>query len=264
MANSAPRILVSALGMMLAGLLFILFFKGRKKAAFRFIAFGGLTWFVAVMLKFAWAIPINRHVQSLLNRYLLPEVANPLFWIYVGLLTGIFECGLIYLLFRFTRLKTISLDESYGFGYGFGSIEAIILGVAQLLTCIAIATGHIPGIGITWLSIPAPIIERIMTIFLHLYTTLLIIYSIKESKPYLFWLSFLYKSFVDAIAAWAQLSYGVSSISHLWIVEGIIFVATLPSIFGAVMFLRREKTNVTTDNTPLPHNRDSKETSKSN
>ncbi len=235
-------IAVSGTGMLLVGILFVVIFKKRKlTVSLRVVSYGALAWFVAVMLKFAWAIPVNRHVQNLLNLYLLPEVAGPLFWIYVGLLTGIFECGLIYLLFRFSRLKSLSLDETYGFGYGFGCIEAILLGLAQLLTCIAIATGRIPTVGISWLVVPAPIIERIMTIFLHLFTTLLIIYSIKESKPHLFWLSFFYKSFVDTIAAWAQLSYGINTTAHLWTVEGIFLIATLPSILGAVYFLKRKR-----------------------
>jgi uncharacterized membrane protein YhfC len=235
-------IAISGTGMLLTGILFVFFFKKRRPhASFRIITFGALTWLAAVVLKFAWAIPINRHIQALLNRYLYPEVADPLFWIYVGLLTGIFECGLIFLLFRFSRLKAVSLDDAYGFGYGFGSIEAIILGLAPLLSCIAIATGRIPTVEISWLVLAAPIVERIMTIFLHLFTTVLIIYSIKESRPSLFWLSFLYKSFVDTIAAWAQLSYGIDTTSHLWTVEGIIFVVTLPSVLGAVYFLKRRK-----------------------
>lgn len=236
-------IAVSGTGMLIVGILFIIFFKRKKPGtSFTVVLSGALVWFVAVVLKFAWALPLNRHIQALLSKYLIAEVADPLFWLYVGLLTGIFECGLIYLVFRFTRLKTISLDNAYGFGYGFGCIEAILLGVAQLLACIAIATGQMPSIGISWFVVPAPIIERVMTIFLHLYTTLLIIYSVKESKPHLFWLSFLYKSLVDTVAAWAQLSYGIETTSHLWTVEGLIFIVTFPSLLGAIHFLKRGKT----------------------
>jgi uncharacterized membrane protein YhfC len=235
------KIALSAAGMLLAGSLFLIIFKTRKRdVPISYIAFGALAWFVAVILKFAWAIPINHHVQDLLHRFLLPELANPLFWIYVGLLTGIFECGLIWLIFRFSRLGNASLSSSYGFGYGFGCIEAILLGLSQIASLVAIATGKLPSVGLSWLVVPAPIIERVMTIFLHLYTTLLIIYSIKESKPSLFWLSFLYKSFVDTIAAWAQLAYGIDTTAHLWTVEGLIFIVTLPSVLGAIQFLKRE------------------------
>lgn len=237
-------ILISGMGMLLAGILFILCFKWRRpRVSMKIIACGALAWFVAVVLKFAWAIPVNHRIQHLLTRYLLPEIADPLFWIYVGLLSGIFECGLIYLLFRFTRLKDLSLDDSYGFGYGFGCIEAILLGLAQLFSFIAMATGRIPAVGISWLVVPAPILERIMTIFLHLCTTLLIILSIRESRPRLFWLSFLYKSLVDTIAAWAQLSYGIASPSHLWIVEGMLLIAIIPSILGSIHFLKRKNSS---------------------
>lgn len=234
------RILVAGTGMLLVGISFAGFFKTRTHTAFKYIAFGGVTWLCTVILKFAWAVPINKHIYNLLQSYLIPEVAGPIFWIYVGLLTGIFECGGIYLLIRFSKLRNMSLSESFGFGYGFGCIEAIFLGLGQLVTIIVIASGNPLPIDFGWSMVPAPIFERIMVIFLHLYTTLLIIYSIKERKQYLFWLSFLYKSFVDVIAAWAQLSYGVSTPSHIWTVEGLIFIATFISIVGSIAFLKRE------------------------
>ncbi|TES91225.1 MAG: YhfC family intramembrane metalloprotease [Candidatus Cloacimonadota bacterium] len=232
--------IVAGFGMILAGLLFSLIFKKRKKIGFIFIFYGAITWVITVALKFIWALPINEHLYSWLYSVLRAEIAGPLFWVYIGSLTGIFECGGIYLIVRFSRLKKMSLFESYGFGYGFGCIEAFLLGLAQLAAVTAILTGkvQIPALG--WLAVPAPIVERVMAIFLHLFTTLLIIYGIKEGRPSLFWFSFLYKSIVDTIAAWAQLSFGVSTVSHIWLVEGMLLIVTSVSIIGSVMFLKKK------------------------
>jgi uncharacterized membrane protein YhfC len=231
---------VSGSGMVLTGLLFVFIFKKRKKIRFIYIVYGALAWIVAIALKFAWALPVNKHIYSWLFSVLESDIAGPIFWVYVGLLTGIFECIGVYLTIRFTKLKKMSLMESYGFGYGFGCIESILLGLTQFAAIAAIITGqHQPGT-IGWLSVPAPIIERIVTIFLHLFTTLLIIYSIKEHKPLFFIISFIYKSFIDTIAAWAQLSFGIDTLSHLWIVEGIVVFFSSFAIAGSILFLKKK------------------------
>jgi len=235
------KIIISGGGMFLVGLLFSLIFKRKKRVAFIYILYGAIIWIVTIALKFAWAVPVNKLLNNWIYTVLPAKIAGPLFWVYVGLLTGIFECGGIYLIIRYSRLKKMSLFESYGFGYGFGCIEAILLGLAQFAAVAAMATGKAPVPYIGWLTVPAPIVERVMTIFLHLFTTLLIIYAIKERKPYLFWLSFLYKSFVDTIAAWAQLSFGVTTASHIWIVEGILLIVTSVSIVGSIMFLQKRE-----------------------
>ncbi len=234
--------IISGSGMILAGILFLFIFKIRKSIAFKYILYGGIVWAGTIALKFTCALLLNKHIYGFLYSALPAKVADPLFWVYVGLLTGIFECGGIYLVIKLTKLKNISKWESYAFGYGFGSTEAILIGLAQLLSIIAIFTGQIPVMQIDWLVIPAPIVERVMAIFLHLFTTLLIIYGIKENKPSLFWISLLYKSLVDAIAAWAQLSFGITSTSHIWLVEGIFFIVTSFSIVGSILFCRRGET----------------------
>ena len=231
--------IISGAGMILVGFLFPLILKKRKNIAFSYILYGAVAWIITVLLKLAWALPVNKHLYSLLYSLLTAKIAGPIFWLYVGLLTGIFECGGIYLIIRFSKLKNMSLFESYGFGYGFGGIEAVLIGFTQFATIVAISIGKAKIPNMPWSMVPAPIVERVMTIFLHLFTTLLIIYAVKGKRLSLFWLSFLYKSLVDAIAAWSQLSFGVTTILHIWIVEGILFVVTLPSIIASVMFLRK-------------------------
>ena len=52
---------------------------------------------------------------------------------YVGIRTGLFECGAKYLAVERTRLRDASLDEATAFGVGFGATEAVLLEIPSLI-----------------------------------------------------------------------------------------------------------------------------------
>ena len=235
-----PLFITSGLGMIIIGFLFIIYWKTKTKVKYVPFLLGALVWIVSVALKFAWAIPINKRLLNSLLSVLGSNLGNLMFWIYVGLLTGIFECGITYLFIRYSKLRRYDYNQAVSFGIGFGSIEAILLGVVSLCSVIvAILKPNLlpPNVlssmkSQNLLVIPAPIIERLFIIPIHIFSSILIFYSIKNKMLFLFWLSFVYKTVIDAIAAWGQLSFNISTVSHLWILELIVIIYGIIGFYG--------------------------------
>jgi uncharacterized membrane protein YhfC len=229
--------------MMAVGVAFLGALRPFRNRLWKPIGLGALGWFVSVALKFAWALPVNPFIyRGLLHA--AGKAGQPLFWIYVGLLTGIFECGFALLLVWRTRLKEATWSEAYAFGTAFGAVEAIALGVVALLSVLVFLLffDHVPAELRTAVSqqyqrqglavIPFPIIERAATVIIHIFSSLLIIHAVQTRRWRWFWLSFAYKSGIDAVAAWAQQTGMTMSISGIAQVEGIVVVYAALGLAG--------------------------------
>uniref|UniRef100_A0A7C4U8G5 YhfC family intramembrane metalloprotease n=1 Tax=candidate division WOR-3 bacterium TaxID=2052148 RepID=A0A7C4U8G5_UNCW3 len=200
------------IGMILVGIAFILYWYYKKKISFKFFLWGSLVWIVAVFLKFAFARLVSKELITFLRDHLSSFLSEPIIWIYTGILTGIFECGIILLFSFIKRIKESNYDESIGFGIGFGSVEAIILGFSALITFLMVLLfpEKLPnGFAEQLLSslphpstVFGPIIERISAMFIHISSSVLIITSVKLKKQGWFWISFIYKTIVDSYAAY--------------------------------------------------------------
>lgn len=91
--------------------------------------FGGLVWIISVALKSIFASLFNEPVNIF-----LVSIWIPLYYVYIGLLTGIFEIFIpLYLISKF-KSKFEDLNSKLGFGIGFGSIEAIFLGLITIIS----------------------------------------------------------------------------------------------------------------------------------
>src|SRR5262249_10985625 len=116
--------LLSGIGMMVVGIVAVLLWRRGREASWKAFGLGALAWAVGVALKLGWAAPTNALIERDLDRALPGWIAAPAFWLYVGLLTGVFECGVALLFVRRTRLTAAGWDEAVGFGIGFGAAEA--------------------------------------------------------------------------------------------------------------------------------------------
>jgi hypothetical protein len=97
------------------------------------VRLGILAWIISVGLKFAWAIPTNKPILNFLKSKLPPKLSGPISWSYIGLLTGIFECGIaLAFVLKFDILYQASWVDILAFGIGFGAIEAFVLGLVVL------------------------------------------------------------------------------------------------------------------------------------
>lgn len=222
--------LIAGIGMILVGVLFPAFWIFKRKAPLRPFLVGALLWIICVAAKFAVAIPLNRKFFQTLLIHLPPVPAQFIYYTYVGLLTGIFECGLLYIIIKQTSLRFYSFDKAVTVGIGFGSFEAIAVGFRS--SVVAIITGNITFAGsfAPYLYIPAPIVERFFTVFGHLFCSFLIFYAIQNRQASYFFISFLFKTFVDGSAGWFIYNV-VPSLSNVWLAEFVI------ALSGAIAFL---------------------------
>jgi uncharacterized membrane protein YhfC len=229
----------------------VLYWRLRTGAAWWAFGIGALAWLVSVALKFGWATLTNSPVRQGLERALPGPVAAPLFWLYIGLLTGVFECGIALLFVRRTRLKAAGWDEAVAFGIGFGAVEAFLLGFLQFAGLVAVMAfwDQVPeetraamaqgpmGLGLA--SIPLPVAERLSALVAHVFSSVLIVYGVWVGEWLWFWLSFAYKSALDALAAWAILVRFLDSLSHLIALEAAVGGFAIVGLVGLAFLHRR-------------------------
>lgn len=235
MQGAALVLLGSALGMMAVAVGAVVVWW-RHRVQVRFWLWGAAAWLIAVGLKFAWAVPMNPRVSRWLEGA-FPAAAGPLLWAYVGLLTGIFEGGVSLLLIRYLRgLIGASWVQAVAFGIAFGAIEALLLGVTSLLSALGAATGSLPAgvlpasYGPVWAIFP--IVERAAAVLVHVFSAVLIFYAVARAQARWFWLSFAYKTAIDAVAAFAQISWGLHTMAHVATLEAVVAVFGLVGLWG--------------------------------
>ena len=225
--------LIQGAGMVLVALGFIIYAL-VKRLGFGYLALGALGWIVTVAVKFAIALPLNAAVLDALNEGSLPAfVSGPLSWIYIGVLTGLTEVLITYVVLRYTRLGKVIWERVLSFGIGFGAFEALLLGIGPLLSVLAaiLAPATLPVealSSLTLLNNPlygfAGVWERFFTILIHIFSNALIFYAVLRREPKWFWLAFAYKSGLDTVAGYAQLSGNLTSPGFIWIIEAFVAV----------------------------------------
>lgn len=210
-----PAWSVPAVLMMLVGLSAVVLCKAIWRTPLRLFGLGALLWTISVAVKFAIAIPLNGPVLTALHHVLPRAAANVTFWIYAGLLTGITEVGVFLVLARWFQRRQWSWRDAASVGVGFGAIEAILLGLVFL---IAVAMGKITDSGTL-----VPVLERFLTIFIHVVTVVAPIYAVTRRKWGWFAFAFIHKSGVDAVAAYVLLAGNKLLAMHPWRLElGIV------------------------------------------
>jgi uncharacterized membrane protein YhfC len=235
----APTALVGGIGMILVALGFVIYALLRRLGG-RFLLLGGLGWIITVALKFGWAILFNGPLYRLLTGALTQAPGEVVFSLYVGALTGIFEVGLLWLALRYTRLGQASWKQALAFGIGFGALEALLLGFSSLATVLTglLAPQTLPAAalealarqsGLAW-SI-APAWERFFTIFVHIFSCLLVFYAVRVGQVKWMWLAFVYKTLLDTAAAYAQIK-GIQTVAQVWTIEAIVGILGLLGWIG--------------------------------
>ncbi len=241
-----PPALVPGLGMLAVALGFVAYALRRRLGA-RHLALGALAWTVSVALKFAWAIPTNPLVYRGLSAALPAAVATPIFDVYVGSLTGIFEVGFVYLALRHKRWTPAPWQSALAFGIGFGAVEALLLSLGPLLLALIglVSPSSLPPQALQSLAQASnirqglvPVVERLAVVWVHAFSGVLIFYALATRRSRWFWLAFAYKTAVDTIAAHVQTA-GLNSLAALWAVEGLFVLFGLAGWLGTRWLVRR-------------------------
>lgn len=245
-----PIFLLSGLGMMAVAFVVVIDWQLHSGIPWSLFWWGALAWTISIVLKSLAAIPAEPAMEGV--RGVLPAtLSEPVLWIYIGLLTGIFECGVTLYFAHVTRVRSQGWEGVVGFGLGFGAFEALLLGLTSfaLILLVWLIPEELPqelvqqalaGAQST-IAIPAPVLERINAIFLHALSCLLIVYAVQTGERKWFWFSFLYKTAIDSIAGYIHITYGLENLTPgaLWTFEIAILPFGIVGVWGLWKFRER-------------------------
>ena len=244
----SPLFFISGIGMVgvaVASALWII----SLGATWSVLLLGALAWIISVALKIAWSVPTNKPILNFLKSKLPAKLSGPLSWSYIGLLTGIFECGIaLAFVLKLPILNQANWVNALAFGVGFGAVEAFVLGLAALggVVYYTFCPESIPEKDwgkwrITPNSlrmIPIGIVERVSALCIHVFSKVLIILAVQQNIYLLFWFSFGFKTLIDGIAGWMHLKKDILSVtkaSQWWAYQSIFIVLALISLIGIIL-----------------------------
>lgn len=200
--------------MIAVGVVPLVFWTRGHRTGLAVPALGAVAWVVSVAMKVGWAVATNAAVKVALIRAAGPGAGTALMEIYVGLLTGVFEVGLVVLA---ARLRGATRDEAVAFGLAFGGFEVLLLGLAAVAVHAANAPFHV-FVGV---------VERASALVFHVVASVLVLRGRTRAAV----VAFVYKSAVDAFGAWGILSYGVkASPGKLLVVEAVLAACAIASV----------------------------------
>ncbi len=245
--NLTPIVLIGS-GMIAVALVFIVFARQRG-GSWLYLGLGALSWIVTCLV-------IKFKLSELVEPLVYPALYVPgalwapgsvLFYIYVGALTGVTEVLLTWLLLRYTRLGRVSWAKALAFGVGFGAIEALYMGFEQLasiLTALSfpqfITQAALDNLQL--ISNPlyglAPVADRLVAILAHIFCNALLFYGVTSGQARWLWISFAFKSLLDAIVGFAYF-WGSETLLKIWTIEGLGLAFAMAAWWGTRQIRRR-------------------------
>ena len=207
-----PLLILGPIGAAAVGILSIALWRSARSVALSCFLVGGLAWLASLLPKVAMDLTVTPTFASWAESALGVPACLALLGAYVGLRTGLLECGVAYLLFSKTRLRRYSLDEAVAFGVGFGAFEAILIS-APAIVQIAVLTANPSLLELlseeqrrlveaqlsmpTWVVL-APVIERASAVLIHTCAALATFASATRSRVGYLVVAIAYKSAADA------------------------------------------------------------------
>ena len=242
----SPVALVGGIGMIAVAVAFVVYALVRRLGV-GFLALGAVAWVVTVGVKVILALIANAWVRK--QTLLLGEpTGTAIFSIYLGLLTGVTEVALVWVFLRFTRFGRARWPGVLAFGIGFGEIEAVLLGLSSLVLAVVAMTiperlpkevlAPLEHANTLWIQL-APISERIFACLGHVGTNVLLFYSVARREARWFWLAFVYKTAIDAVAGFAVVKGLTTTPVQIWTIEAIAAVWGIAGLLITLWISRR-------------------------
>jgi uncharacterized membrane protein YhfC len=235
----SPIVLLGGAGMIAVALGFFAY-AIIHRLGWKYLVFGALMWLGTVAVKFVLALSLNPMVYRALTGGAKEGVGVLVFDLYAGTLTGLTEVLIVFLVLWYSRWGKVEWTRALAFGIGFGAFEALLLGVSSLMTMLTVlfAPQTLPPEILNQLRVAdnllyslAPIVERVCAIFAHIFSNVLLFYAVLVKQVRWFGLAFVYKSLIDAWAAWGQLAGMTATVEQVWVLEVVIIV------FGVIGWL---------------------------
>lgn len=173
-------------------------------------AWGAGTWLISVALKTVLALGVFG-VLALANAGKMSLAVN---MVITGLLTGMTECVLTWLVGHFKRWRAATWESVVAFGLGFGCFEAFALAALLLPSAVMAmapewlnpqdAKTLLEGLSSTHRPFTF-ILERAIAVPVHLLASVLLLEAVQRLRISLFWWGFALKSLIDAVPAEGQI-----------------------------------------------------------
>ncbi len=233
--------LLSGIGMIAVGAGAIVYWHVKKHPRIEYFLYGAIFWAIAIAIKLAMDLTITQPIQSYFKSTLPIVVVLLIMSLYVGLRTGIFESGIVYVAARFLKLSGMRWNDAVAMGIGFGGAEAIILGALSVVEMVVfmgmptlfyslpLATQDQFALAL----IPLPIFERLFTLFLHTFAVVLAVYAVKLNDLRWLWLSVGLKTIVDGalpIFSYYTVSLGMYSSIPVEVYIAVIGIISLAGL----------------------------------
>ena len=258
-------LLLSGIGMMLVGIIPVLWWWRTRKVSLKYFVFGAILWILAILPK----VILDGTITPSLNQYLY-GFGTVVFVIttglYIGLRTGLFESGFTYLAALKTTLKQVTYKEAVAVGLGFGCFEAFALGVTSFINIVFFVLipdliNQVPleaqeavlqQLNQSTLIVPAAVIERVFIIIVHVFTTLLVFYAIQQHQRKYLWYSIGFKTLVDGVLPALHVYIGMQTITGIYLIELCIIALGLFALVGNrwIQKLWKEKTHEKSNHNP--------------
>lgn len=244
--------LITSVAMLVIVFLLILLWKKQTRGLLSWVGVGCIVWIVAVLLKATIAFSLNEHIFKYLKSLLSNSGYVIVGSIWLGLLTGITEISIGYLVAK--NRKYISFQQGSGYGLGFGVIEASLMaiGFAILVLIQVYMPGNLPNdvLGliqnISWDTVGTVNLERFLAFIIHITCGILIVYSLSSKKLFYFWIAFVFKSTVDAVAGSLHLA-GVATKWSPWLIDVLFIPFAIFGVWISINLFRKWPVKVSTD-----------------
>ena len=241
-----PVFALSGIGMILAGIVPVLWWRYRTLVPWRDFWAGAGMWVAAIAVKAAMDLSVSPLLAGWLQSSYTLSGIMLITGAYVGLRTGLLESGLTFLASLKTRLRRFDYQQAVAFGLGFGGAEAALLGLSSFLNVAAILAfpqmiDLVPAAQraaiLEQLSLPAvaaaaPVAERLMTIPVHVFCSALAICSARSRRASFLLASVALKTGLDGMLPYLATEYGTSTVAGIYAIELCIVPFAAASIAG--------------------------------
>jgi len=233
-----PFHVAGSIAMLFVALASVAWWRLRFGGGWRWVWAGAAMWVVGVALKFAWAaITINATLKWMESR-LSRDMYVLLGGVYTGLLTGVFEIGVVAAAALIWRRLASDASRAVAIGVGAGAFEAALLGAAAAGSGVVVLLNvpqaresvapvmslMLATTPLAWLVGP---VERAITIPCHVSSRVLALLGVARGKWTPFWIGFAMITLVDVVAGVAHVSGRLGMFSIWWLELAILPFAIL-------------------------------------
>jgi len=237
--------LVPGLGMLFVSIFAVVVWQWAAGVELKWFWAGAALWAAGVTLKVPFSLLANHSVVGFLESALPHSLFSHGAGLYLGAVSATFELGVTWLAARRWRGFGCDAGRAVAVGVGAGAIEALLLGLINVVAGFAAATGGLDtedlrymqvGAAETpmfWLAQPT---ERIIALLGHTSTRALVLLGVPARRPWMLVFGFAVFTFIDGIAATFPLWGGEGSAR--WWLELAVLPFTLAAVASLLFSLR--------------------------